>query len=207
MGVEWIDDLDEVLTDGVLPGAGPNLAVPPAADVDEVNRLLRKRRSLVAEQAEIDRIRDVEVDRVAMWHFDRTAVVEGALGRIDRALDGWARMRLREEGVKTHKLPHGTLRLRPHRKSVVVDDADVEVLSQEHPQAVRWRAEVDRKAVVGLYEEGAVVAEHGDGTIEVEVVERLVDEATGEVVDRVLPGVTFRVADAGERGYGFTVTS
>ena len=148
--MEW---LDVVLSEGVLPDEIP-AEVAPASDVDEVNRLLRRRRALMEKQVSLDVIRDHERDRITEWYEGESVKLRSAVGFIDRALDGWARARFRDDGVQTHNLPFGTIRLRKARTRVVADgDAGRNLLGWA-AGCVRTKYEVEKKDVLAAVEAG-----------------------------------------------------
>lgn len=202
--LSWFDDL---LAGDVVPP--PDVEVAPAADVDEVNRLLRKRRALLDKQANLDKIRDREVQRITEWHFEQTGVVEGAVGRIDLALEGWVRAEFSLSGTRTHNLPFGVLRIRSSQGKVIEaaeGAADVVAADERfvERELVRTTHELAKKEIKARCDRGEKISETVDRVM-YQAVLRLADPETGEVATVVLPGVVFEVPVPGVLGMNVTV--
>lgn len=120
------DDLQAFLSEPTEDGWDLNLQPEgwhPATSHD-ADRLLRGIRRHENELAEIKALAGAEIKRIREWAEDRAAGPERQIAAAELAVEGWARAEHRASKGRTvtWTLPNGTLRLRPGRQSLVVDD-------------------------------------------------------------------------------------
>lgn len=178
--------------DVFLMGDEPDYDQDPEApqDADRADEQLRRLAKVRAEMAQIGEHARAQIDRINEWHARRVEVLAGKERWLEEGLEMWHRAVLSDDpSRKTISLPCGTLKSRKQPDVWEFDDEAFIAWATEHaPGLVRIpepRPAVDKKAVKVALDDN--VQDVGS------VVWRTIDEATGEVFEEVVPGVTVTV--------------
>lgn len=116
------EDLDAYLADASgLPLDDEE--IPPPANVDQADLLMRRYGSVVRQISRIEQTRDRRIGEITAWCNDRTAGLYRRLKQIEAALEAWTRAVMPGRKTKTEHLSAGAVSLRSHSESVrVLDD-------------------------------------------------------------------------------------
>lgn len=178
----WADMVDDL---GPEPDYDSEVAPPD--DVDQVNKRLRRLAKVRAEIAQVEEVAAAEIERVGDWAHTRTATLAAKALWLSDGIEMWHRAVLTDDPTrKTISLPCGTLKARAAQPTWEFDEpVFIEWAAEHAPGLVRVpepKPQVDRAAAKKML--AAPDGGTGEATIDI------VDEATGEVLPKIVPGVT-----------------
>lgn len=181
----WADMIDDL-----GPEPDYDSEVGPPDDADQVNRRVRRLAKVRAEIAQVEEVAAAEIERIGDWAHTRTATLAAKALWLSDGIEMWHRAVLTDDPTrKTISLPCGTLKARAAQPAWEFDEAVFIEWAAEHaPGLVRFpepKPQVDRAAV----KKTLTVHPSQPGVADAAFME-LVDEATGEVLPKIVPGVT-----------------
>lgn len=156
----------------------------PAPDAIVASRLLRRRRRLNDNEAQVERQAAAELAGIAKWKAERLATIQRERAWVDRSLEGFMVHHYHETHEPTVSTPNGTLKYTKKSSTVeVVDEA----------AAIDWalKAGVDDAVKVEMTFLKSKVGKTS-------IIEGRVVTANGEII----PGIIGIVPDASDRRFG-----
>lgn len=118
---EWMEDTGDLPP---VPDDVENAPLAPPANEAQAQTFMRRLKRLDRTKAEVTDAVQTEIARLQGFLADRVAGLDRAARWDERNLDAWMRQQaLAPAGKRTVKVADGELRLRPHRSTVLVNDA------------------------------------------------------------------------------------